>query len=645
MHFAGHSHYDAERSGAERLAARRRRAHRRRPRQAPSAAAPGVLELLRGGGRRRRGRADRYEGQVFGLGQRLPARRRRQLRRHVLGRARRREPRLRHRLLSAPRRGRSPRRRAAGGASGGRSPSTGRRRSPGRATSTTAIPRSRRSRRARAARRPLAALDARREPARFSVSLGGSRRGARGAAGAASRAPRRPRRRARAARRRARRGARAASAAVVVVSGPPGDRQDGARSTRFSRGCGAPATRWVAQGEPSSSTAPARRTCRSSRRSAGSAATRGRPPPRRAAAPRRADAGSRSCRALVEPRRARGAARAALGATRERMLRELAELFEVRPRSARWSSCSRTSTGATARRSRRSRTSRAPRRPARLLLLGTYRPAEVMRGEHPLRAVTQELRASRPERGDPARAARRAAVDDLSPRALRRGARSTTRVARARPSRAPRAIRSSSSTWSISRCARRLPRGAAAGSAHRGGAGPLSSAIPEGLRPMIERQIESLSVAEQRTLEAAAVAGAEFSVAAVAAALEAIPTRSTTSARDRRGVGTSCARSGWRSGPTAPSRGATPSCTRSTATCSMSDSRRRAAARLHRRIGERKEEAWGAQADEIAGELAPTSRRRARSRARSPIGCAPATSRCDGMPIAKPSPTSVRPRS
>ena len=136
---------------------------------------------------------------------------------------------------------------------------------------------------------------------------------------------------------------------------------------------------------------------------------------------------------------------------------------------------------------------------------------------------------------------------------------------------------------------------------------------------MIERQIESLSVAEQRTLEAAAVAGAEFSIAAVAAALEAMPTRSTTAARDWRGAGTSCARSGSRSGPTAPSRGATPSCMRCTATCSMSASRRRAAractaasASARRRHGARRSTrsraSWPA-----------TSRRRARSRARSRI--------------------------
>src|SRR5262249_28272524 len=55
----------------------------------------------------------------------------------------------------------------------------------------------------------------------------------------------------------------------------------------------------------------------------------------------------------------------------------------------------------------------------------------------------------------------------------------------------------------------------------RGGAHALLSGIPEGLRAMIERQIEALGAAEQQVLEAAAVCGIEFSVAALAAALEA----------------------------------------------------------------------------------------------------------------------------
>ena len=45
--------------------------------------------------------------------------------------------------------------------------------------------------------------------------------------------------------------------------------------------------------------------------------------------------------------------------------------------------------------------------------------------------------------------------------------------------------------------------------------------VPQSLRQMIEKQIDRLSVEEQRLLEAASIAGVEFSAAAVAAALAA----------------------------------------------------------------------------------------------------------------------------
>src|SRR5262249_10903557 len=77
--------------------------------------------------------------------------------------------------------------------------------------------------------------------------------------------------------------------------------------------------------------------------------------------------------------------------TRERMLREMAEALEAlmaeRPlvlalEDLHWSDYATLDLLAfLARR----------RQPARLLVLGTYRPAEVMRREHPLKAVEQEL--------------------------------------------------------------------------------------------------------------------------------------------------------------------------------------------------------------------------------------------------------------
>ena len=83
--------------------------------------------------------------------------------------------------------------------------------------------------------------------------------------------------------------------------------------------------------------------------------------------------------------------RRVMGATRERMLREMAEAIEVltveRPiilvlEDLHWSDASTIDWIALLARRRE---------PARLLLLGTYRPAEVMLHEHPLQTVKQEL--------------------------------------------------------------------------------------------------------------------------------------------------------------------------------------------------------------------------------------------------------------
>src|SRR5207247_1605967 len=48
----------------------------------------------------------------------------------------------------------------------------------------------------------------------------------------------------------------------------------------------------------------------------------------------------------------------------------------------------------------------------------------------------------------------------------------------------------------------------------------LSIGIPDSLRQMIEKQLERLTPAEQQALEVASIAGAMFSAAAIAPALE-----------------------------------------------------------------------------------------------------------------------------
>src|SRR5262249_48690854 len=99
--------------------------------------------------------------------------------------------------------------------------------------------------------------------------------------------------------------------------------------------------------------------------------------------------------ALLEPSEHGPLQQRAQGATRERMLREMAELLEAltaeRPmilvlEDLHWSDHSTLELIAYV----------AQRRePAHLLLIGTYRSAEAKRGDSPLRAISQELQARR----------------------------------------------------------------------------------------------------------------------------------------------------------------------------------------------------------------------------------------------------------
>ena len=83
--------------------------------------------------------------------------------------------------------------------------------------------------------------------------------------------------------------------------------------------------------------------------------------------------------------------RRAQGATRERMLRELVEALDALTATRR-SCCSwKTCTGATRPPSTCSAMLARRREAARLLVVGTYRPADVAAAAHPLSAVKQEL--------------------------------------------------------------------------------------------------------------------------------------------------------------------------------------------------------------------------------------------------------------
>ncbi len=206
------------------------------------------------------------------------------------------------------------------------------------------------------------------------------------------------------------------------------------------------------------------------------------------------------------------------GATRERMLRELAEALEAVTAHAtvvlaiedlHWSDFSTLDlVAALARR----------RTPARLMVLGTYRPADVIASGHPLKDAMHELRvhqrceelALRFLTGVDVNAylATRFPQRELSPDLAAMIHRSTEgnplfMVNVLDYWISQRVLIDSDGRWQL-----------AAGLEEAG------AVVPESLRDMIEMQLARLPIAERRVIEAASVAGAEFSTAMIAAALE-----------------------------------------------------------------------------------------------------------------------------
>jgi predicted ATPase len=158
------------------------------------------------------------------------------------------------------------------------------------------------------------------------------------------------------------------------------------------------------------------------------------------------------------------------------------------------------------------------RGPARLVLLGTYRPAEVIVSGHPLKALKQELRVHGrceelplgffTEEEVAQYLAARFARQQLPP-ALGRILHQSTEgnplflVNVVDYWVSQRMLVETAGQWQL---AARVE--------------DLAAGVPESLRQMIERQVGRLTPEEGRLLEAASVAGVEFVTAAVAAGLE-----------------------------------------------------------------------------------------------------------------------------
>jgi DNA-binding winged helix-turn-helix (wHTH) protein/tetratricopeptide (TPR) repeat protein len=305
------------------------------------------------------------------------------------------------------------------------------------------------------------------------------------------------------------------------------------------------------------------------------------------------------------------------GATRERMLRELAEAVEALTadrllilwlEDLHWADVSTLDWLAyVARR----------REPARLLVIGTYRPTDVLVQGHPLRAVKQELQT----RGY----CTELLLDFLTEEAIAEYL--AQRFVSPSPASAGEGRGEGRSQASFRKLARLIhrrtdgnplfmvnvindlvARGVLGQNEGRwelkGGIEEGIGGVPESLQRLIEQQIERLRPETQRLLEVASVAGAEFSAAVVAAGLETeidvIEEQCEALVRQKhflRASGTA----EWPDGAVAARYGFLHAMYQDVLYHQLTARRRQ---RLHQRIGEREEQGYSKQTREIAAELA-----------------------------------------
>ena len=218
--------------------------------------------------------------------------------------------------------------------------------------------------------------------------------------------------------------------------------------------------------------------------------------------------------------------RKVIGTTKERMLREMAEAVEVvtaqRPlvltlEDLHWSDHSTVELlSVLARRQEH----------ARLLVLGTYRPVDVILREHPLKEVKQELALHRQCEELPLAYLTETAVGEylagrLSLRAPHAAPfQKLARIIYQRTDGNPLFMVNAVDYAVDYAVGQGLVVQTEGGWELKGKEADIQVGVPETLRQMVEQQIEQLRPAERRVLEVASVAGAEFSAAAVAAGME-----------------------------------------------------------------------------------------------------------------------------
>ncbi|MCA9707781.1 MAG: protein kinase [Myxococcales bacterium] len=294
--------------------------------------------------------------------------------------------------------------------------------------------------------------------------------------------------------------------------------------------------------------------------------------------------------------------RRAQGATRERMLREMAEALEafcaehgtvLVLEDLHWSDVSTLEWLA----------SMAQRRePAMLLVIGTYRPADVRGGAHPLRGIVQQLLAREQAHELPLHPLGAAAIERyLSERfegaaldklctavADRTGGNPLFMINMVEYLTQRGVMVEQQGRWTLHEQALEATR----------------HGVPESLRLLIEAQIERLDAEDQRVLEVASVLGIEFGVASVATGLqigvEEAEERCESLARRAQFIRGQGAEQ-WPDGTLAERYRFLHALYQEVFYARIREAQR---VRLHARLAARKEEAYGERAHEIATELA-----------------------------------------
>ena len=290
------------------------------------------------------------------------------------------------------------------------------------------------------------------------------------------------------------------------------------------------------------------------------------------------------------------------GTTQARMLRELAEALEAlaaeRPlvlvlEDLHWSDPSTVEALALLARRRDA---------ARLLVLGTYRPVELILHDHPLKPVKQELAAHGLCVDLPLGGLSRQAVAAYV--AQRRGAPAGHDEVAAfvyqRTEGHPLFMVQVVDYLDQ----QHLLQGAAETAADRSGGPAIDQVVPQGLQDLLEAHLGRLTATEQQVLEVGSVAGAEFVVASVAAGVQMAPDAVEAVCERLARQGQFLEDRGlveWPDGTVSGRYGFRHALYQEVVYQRLGAGHR---ARLHRRIGAREEAGYGARAGERAAALA-----------------------------------------